>query len=285
MRRIFFALTLLTVTFSLAIGAEQVQLSVLSNGEQLSSCKIELFTKLGRTMVPLRLVAEKAGLFVEPDGETLHVKGKDKDISLRLDSNSVTVDGVIQRIDVGPTKINEVIYIPLKFFSEVLGAEVNYDKAAKKISMTAFVDVIAPQPVAFNLPKPIVEVAIKTAPTKTEELKHRFTSLIIDARGFNLKRSMSPVLRKLDGSILWDGSGVDVEIVIEKGLVCYQSSLETALVDPRCGKSPMQVTAVGVNGSDPILSDEDSARILAENKQGKYLDRLDVILLYGSIEK
>ncbi|RQD70825.1 MAG: hypothetical protein D5S00_03040, partial [Tindallia sp. MSAO_Bac2] len=91
----------------------------------------------GRTLVPIRAIAEALGSEVEWNGET-RVVGFQKDgdvILLQVGSRIVTVNGEQQQIEV-PAEINEErTYVPLRFVSEQLKARVEWDGEIRRINI------------------------------------------------------------------------------------------------------------------------------------------------------
>jgi len=123
----------------------------------------------------------------------------------------------------------------------------------------------------------------KASPAKPSEPGKPYTSLIVDTTGFELQRSMSPKVRRPDGSEVWGTVKVDYDTVLEKGIVAYATSLDDAKKNSRCGSNPLIVPAVAIQGgksdSDPVVSPEDAKLLLAENEKGHFLDNLNVIFV------
>ncbi|MCE5200000.1 MAG: hypothetical protein ABFD54_15375 [Armatimonadota bacterium] len=129
---------------------------------------------------------------------------------------------------------------------------------------------------ATGTPAPTQQLAKPSDPGKP------YTSLIVDATGLGLERSMSPKVRKDDGSEVWGTVKVDYDFIEEHGLVAYASSLEDAMKNDRCGENPMVVKAVGVMGkqtSDPLVAAQDANLIIDENKKSGFLDKLNVVFV------
>lgn len=110
-----------------------------------------------------------------------------------------------------------------------------------------------------------------------------YTSLIIDSIGYKIDRCMSPKIRREDGSEVWGSLNVPAEIVLEKGIASYVTSLESAQTNGRCGTNPLVIKVIGRAGgqfnSDPVISDEDATLLLAENAKSGFLDKLNVIIV------
>ena len=93
-------------------------------------------TTSNRTLVPIRFVSEALGAQVEWIKETNQVRIVEdgKEIILTIGSTSVTVDGKQNTIDCAPVVMAPGrTFVPLRFISETLGAEVDYEETTKKI--------------------------------------------------------------------------------------------------------------------------------------------------------
>ena len=89
-----------------------------------------------RTMVPLRAIFEKLEAEVTWHQETQSitaVKGDTK-IMLRLNSTEAQINDQTTVLDVPPVVIEQSTFVPLRFVSEALGAEVSYD-AQRKVAI------------------------------------------------------------------------------------------------------------------------------------------------------
>jgi len=113
----------------------------------------------------------------------------------------------------------------------------------------------------------------------------RYTSLIIDARGLGLDRSMCPVLRRRDGSVVWNGGEANPDFVISDGIVAYTNSMREARDQARAGSRPLIIEAVGRHEtpfpSDPLLDDEDADYILKSAPRDGFLKKFRVIFVIG----
>jgi hypothetical protein len=82
----------------------------------------------GRIFVPLRGVFENLGATVVYENGRINATGRGgRSVSLQIGSQQATVDGQGQMIDVAPFIIGASTYVPLRFISQALGANVNYD--------------------------------------------------------------------------------------------------------------------------------------------------------------
>lgn len=119
-------------------------------------------------------------------------------------------------------------------------------------------------------------------PTPIEPQVKGYTGLIIDARGWKVERSMSPRIYDERGRSIYGPQMVPANFAIEKGVVRYHTTFESALKDPRAGPNPLIVKATGVRGAarqDVIVSTADGEKILRENEVGHFLQRCNVIFV------
>ena len=106
-----------------------------------------------------------------------------------------------------------------------------------------------------------------------------YTGLIIDCRGLGLKTAMSPVIKNINGTKIYGHKNLDIDKIIEMGMVDYIDNPEN--VD-RAGTNPLIIKAVALENfnCDPVVSLEDSNRILVENYATKFLKALKVVFLF-----
>ncbi|NLL21916.1 MAG: hypothetical protein GX263_09300, partial [Firmicutes bacterium] len=93
----------------------------------------------GRTLVPVRFVSEALGAKVgwDPEAGRVTITDGEKEIILTLGSSAVLVNGAERTIDCAPTTLPPGrTFVPLRFISETLGAEVGYEGNTGKITIT-----------------------------------------------------------------------------------------------------------------------------------------------------
>ena len=120
-------------TIELAIN--QTTVSVNGNSKTLDAAPY-LQAGTNRTMVPVRFVSEMLGAQVEWCGQTNQVEITDngKQVVLTIDSTQVLVDGTQITVDSVPeNKPPGRTFVPLRFISENLGAQVDYNDTTRQI--------------------------------------------------------------------------------------------------------------------------------------------------------
>ena len=112
--------------------------SILSiNGKDIEVEK-PFIAGAGTTLVPLRVISEAFGADVEWNGEdkSVTIKLGDKTIVVKINSKSATVDkDTVIELEEAPQLKNDTTMVPLRFISETLGADVQYDKATQGITV------------------------------------------------------------------------------------------------------------------------------------------------------
>lgn len=102
----------------------------------------------GRVLVPMRAIFEALGARVSYDAATgaIDAAASAHRIHLVIGSPQATVDGRIVPLDVPARTVADRAYVPLRFVSTALGAQVGYD------ARTQLVNVTSVQYVAFRSP-------------------------------------------------------------------------------------------------------------------------------------
>jgi hypothetical protein len=92
----------------------------------------------GRTLVPIRFVSEAIGAGVKwiPETKKVIITDGGKEINLTIGSRDVLVGGEKQTIDCVATIQSDRTFVPLRFVSETLEAQVNYKAETKEIIIT-----------------------------------------------------------------------------------------------------------------------------------------------------
>ena len=91
----------------------------------------------GRTLVPVRFVSESLGSKVTWDASEREVGiiGDGINVKLKIDSNRATVNNKVNLLDSPPRIINNSTMVPIRFISEALGSEVEWDNDTRKVTI------------------------------------------------------------------------------------------------------------------------------------------------------
>ncbi len=141
MKKIRVSILLITMlvlsTITLCYGDTRSEIKVVYNQKDLDFGDKSVVVKEGSTYIPLRALSEQLHFQVDWNGTTstarIHDNLNDVYLSTKGD---VKVNGVASKSDKVPLTINGSIYVPLRFVSETLGVNVNYDSAKKVVNMS-----------------------------------------------------------------------------------------------------------------------------------------------------
>lgn len=126
------------------------------------------------------------------------------------------------------------------------------------------------QPQAF----PAASAFVPNVPTSTGA----YTGLVVDCTGLGLETAMAPAVFATDDKLVYGQVNYSREMTVQKGYVGYSSSLNSGV--SRAGSNPLVVRAQSVKGFvSPVVSLEDAAKILAENKATNFLTRGNVVFV------
>jgi hypothetical protein len=116
-----------------AASAQDVSVTLNGSPVMLNPAPQE---RAGRVFVPLRGVFERLGASVVYQDGTINAQGNNHSVSLHIGSTQATVDGQQQTLDVAPFIIGASTYVPLRFVSQALGANVNYDASNRIVALS-----------------------------------------------------------------------------------------------------------------------------------------------------
>ena len=112
-------------------------ITVYLNGTELYFDS-EPVIKNQKTMVPVRKILESLGSSVEWDAgtRTVTASGNDESLSLTIGSDIAYVNGSEIQLEAAPFIQDDITFVPLRFVSENLGAEVKWDGDLRRVIIT-----------------------------------------------------------------------------------------------------------------------------------------------------
>ena len=92
----------------------------------------------GRTLVPVRVVSEamSASVYWLEKTKQIRIVEGGNEIILTIGSKEMKIGGVTKTMDVEPMMIGGSTYVPLRFISENLGAEIAWNNDTREITIT-----------------------------------------------------------------------------------------------------------------------------------------------------
>ena len=139
-RKVFVMLGLVfLLVCSMASVSLAADICIVIDGKQVAT-DVAPVLEDNRTLVPVRVIAEGFGARVGWDGAKQEVKIKTaaNDIVLTIGSKNVTVNGARKTLEVPAKIIGDRTMIPLRFVSDNLGAEINYDSSSRTVNVKYF---------------------------------------------------------------------------------------------------------------------------------------------------
>jgi len=117
----------------------QAPIGVVINGTRVNVGSVSPINEGGRVLVPLRGVLEALGATVGFNNSTSTVTAQrgTTDIQLRLGSRQAYVDGQLRTLDVPARTIDGRTVVPLRFMSEALGAQVQWNASQNAVYITS----------------------------------------------------------------------------------------------------------------------------------------------------
>lgn len=115
--------------------AQAQNVTIVVNGQQVGFDQPPI-ERSGRVFVPLRGVFERLGASVVYDNGVINATGSGHTISLHIGSNVAIVDGNEQRLDVAPFLVGARTLVPLRFISQALGANVDFNGNNNVVTIT-----------------------------------------------------------------------------------------------------------------------------------------------------
>ncbi|MBV9232849.1 MAG: copper amine oxidase N-terminal domain-containing protein [Candidatus Eremiobacteraeota bacterium] len=127
---------LLAIVIAATLGAAQRPISIVINGDTLALEPPPRFIH-GVLFVPVRRTIEALGLTFAREGPQITVQVGSKAVSLTMGSKLAEVDGNRVALESPPLEIKDVLYVPVRFFTDALGAQASFDRRANALSIVA----------------------------------------------------------------------------------------------------------------------------------------------------
>ena len=122
-------------------GVIMVPLTVSANSVITINSFVKPYQINGTTMVPLRVITENLGAFVnyDSDSKTITITNDSNNIEIimKLNSKDVQLNGMQQLLSNAPETKNNTTMVPLRFISENLNCKVDFDSKTKDIIITS----------------------------------------------------------------------------------------------------------------------------------------------------
>ncbi len=144
-KKLLITFSFVMCVLSLTVHAKTMQFTMGNVDAKVDDGKIEVYkmevapyTVNGRTMVPVRIVAETFGADVQyiHDESKVIITMDDKKISMVIGQDVADVNGTKVKLDVPTVETNGRTLVPLRFVSETLGFDIKYLASTQQILIT-----------------------------------------------------------------------------------------------------------------------------------------------------
>ena len=151
--------------FALNVSAQEIKVNLNGNYIQFDQPPI---IQDGRTLVPFRAIFEHLGAEVEWNNETRTAIGYTDDIRIELpiDKKTARVNGKNVELDVPAMIVNGRTLVPLRFISETMGLDVDWDNDTRTVIMGNSAGINLDEVIVFN--DEILEFIIRIQTDKSE---------------------------------------------------------------------------------------------------------------------
>ena len=111
-------------------------IAIVINGDALSLNPPPRFER-NVLFVPVRRTIEALGLPFERTGNRISTQIGSKTVTLTIGSRIAQIDASQLMLEAPPLEIQDVLYVSLRFFTDVLGAQANYERRTKTVTIVA----------------------------------------------------------------------------------------------------------------------------------------------------
>ncbi len=118
------------------VGNRVLPIALVLNGTRLAVNPPPIFYKY-HLLVPVRRILSALGLSFEKDGRYVRTYAGAKTIQLLIGSTVAQVDNQPVVLDAAPVEIKNVLYAPLRFFTEALEAQAVYNRQTNSVEIVS----------------------------------------------------------------------------------------------------------------------------------------------------
>lgn len=127
---------ILTVLAVALLAAQPKPIAIVINGNALSLDPPPRFVG-GVLFVPVRRTIEALGLTFVKSGNHIGTQIGSKTVALTIGSRVAQIDGENLTLEAAPIEVKDVLYVPLRFFTEVLGAQAHFERRTNTVTIVA----------------------------------------------------------------------------------------------------------------------------------------------------
>ena len=139
-RTVLFAVILMLLcSMTTVYGADEIK--VIVNGRQVVSDVAAVISPSGSTMLPFRSIFNALGVSDEsikwnPNSKSIEVRSGNQYIFLLIGNTGALINDSFITLNAAPYIENSKTLVPVRFVSEALGADVQWNKETKTVTIT-----------------------------------------------------------------------------------------------------------------------------------------------------
>ena len=141
-----------------AAAADPLPITVLVNAQPLI-LDVPPLIEEGRTLVPVRAIAESLGASVGWDAAArrVDIALNEDELTLIIDDTAARVNGETRLLDVPARIVDSRTLVPARFISESFHAEVGWDAASRTVTINTYEDTIPYSPALSQLEAAVLQ--------------------------------------------------------------------------------------------------------------------------------
>lgn len=132
----FFALILIVSSLGQVVSAAGKEVTVTVDSKKVNFPDGKPVMEESRVLIPVRFVSEALGAKVDYKNRTVLIKQSEKNISMKVNTSIVTTGDKKIFLDVPARLQKGRVYVPLRFVSEALGAQVDWNSKKFLVTIT-----------------------------------------------------------------------------------------------------------------------------------------------------
>lgn len=138
MKKLSILLICLIIFTSFSLGNASAGITLKIDGEKINYNPAPFVdSKTNRTLVPLRLIAEKMGAVVNWNGEfkLITIDLRRTTVTIKVGNSFAYVNSTEKKLEQPAIIVKDRTFVPLRFVSEALGAKVDWDEITNTINI------------------------------------------------------------------------------------------------------------------------------------------------------
>ena len=110
-------------------------------------------------------------------------------------------------------------------------------------------------------------------------IETKYTGVIIDGRGFEIRPMMFPVIYNKNGLEIVSKDNINAKQAVKYGMVTYAKNEFDAKRNKRVGAQPLYIVAINDNRGCPVLSEKDVRRMFSSPQTAKAMKECRIVFI------